>query len=232
MSQILDGTIGEALSAEALARRAALPIKPAPLTLSGTCVRLEPFDPGRDLEPLFAVSNGEPAALGARPIEAYDPDAVIWRYMFAGPFADVDAFAAYMRGQYEAPNGLCLTVFDTATERQVGICNYMTNMPEHLKVELGSIWYSPLVQRTNANLESTYLMLRHAFDLGYRRVEWKCDALNERSRRAALRMGFQFEGIQDAHFIIKNRNRDTAWYRILDREWAEVKERLERLLAT
>jgi RimJ/RimL family protein N-acetyltransferase len=87
------------------------------------------------------------------------------------------------------------------------------------------------VQRSKANVESTYLLLRHAFDLGYRRVEWKCDSLNERSRRSALRMGFQFEGIQEAHFIVKGRNRDTAWFRILDREWPEVRERLERMIA-
>jgi RimJ/RimL family protein N-acetyltransferase len=117
-----------------------------------------------------------------------------------------------------------------ATGRQVGVLNYMNNFPEHLKIELGSIWYSPLVQRTNANLEATYLTLKHAFELGYRRLEWKCNALNERSRRAALRMGFQFEGIQEAHMIIKGRNRDTAWYRLLDGEWAQVKPHLEGML--
>jgi RimJ/RimL family protein N-acetyltransferase len=74
-------------------------------------------------------------------------------------------------------------------------------------------------------------MLRHAFALGYRRLEWKCNALNERSRRAALRMGFQFEGVQEAHMIVKGRNRDTAWFRILDHEWGDVQERLEMLLA-
>ena len=77
---------------------------------------------------------------------------------------------------------------------------------------------------------STYLLLKHAFELGYRRIEWKCDALNERSRRSALRMGFTFEGIQEAHFIIKGRNRDTAWYRMLESEWPAVKQRLEAML--
>jgi RimJ/RimL family protein N-acetyltransferase len=227
---MVQGTVGDAIPAEQLERRAELPLKIAPVTLAGRWVRLEPYDPARDAGPLFAVSNGQATALGERSIATYDADELIWRYMFGGPFTDVDAFVAYMRGQHEAANGLCLTVFDIATDRQVGICNYMTNMPEHLKIELGSIWYSPLVQRTNANLESTYLMLRHAFDLGYRRVEWKCDSLNERSRRAALRMGFQFESIQDAHFIIKNRNRDTAWYRVLDREWPGVKAQIEGML--
>jgi RimJ/RimL family protein N-acetyltransferase len=106
----------------------------------------------------------------------------------------------------------------------------MTNFPQHLKVELGSIWYSPVAQRTSANTEATYLMLKHAFAIGYRRLEWKCNALNERSRKAALRMGFRFEGIQESHYIIKGRNRDTAWYRILDSEWPEVETHLESLL--
>ena len=83
---------------------------------------------------------------------------------------------------------------------------------------------------TMANLEATYLLLQHAFNLGYRRVEWKCDALNGRSRKAALRMGFKFEGIQESHFIIKGRNRDTAWFRILDSEWPEVEKLLLGLL--
>ncbi len=105
----------------------------------------------------------------------------------------------------------------------------MNDVPAHLKIELGNIWYSPIAQRTNANLEATYRPLKHAFTLGYRRVEWKCDSLNERSRRA-LGMGFKFEGIQEHHFIIKARNRDTAWFRILDYEWERVKLHLEELL--
>jgi RimJ/RimL family protein N-acetyltransferase len=101
----------------------------------------------------------------------------------------------------------------------VGVANFLANQPAHLKVELGSIWYGPIAQRTGASREATRLMLEHAFGLGYRRVEWKCDANNEPSRRAALSYGFQFEGVQDAHYIIKNRNRDTAWFRVLDREY-------------
>jgi RimJ/RimL family protein N-acetyltransferase len=219
------------LSDEILARSTQLPRKVAPVTLVGQRVRLEPVVLERDLEPLFAVSNGQPIALGQRSIGAYDADELIWRYLFGGPFATVDELADYLRPQIDATNGLCLCVFDLATNQQVGILNYMNNFPEHLKIELGGIWYSPIVQRSKANLESTYLTLRHAFNLGYRRLEWKCNAFNERSRRSALRMGFQFEGVQDAHLIVKGRNRDTAWYRILDSEWPEVKARLEGMLA-
>jgi RimJ/RimL family protein N-acetyltransferase len=213
-----------------LAKREQLPLKLAPVTLTGRYVRLEPLQLGRDAAPLYAMSNGTPIQLNGRSIEAYDSDALIWRYMLAGPFASLDDFIAYLQPQVEAPNGLCLCVFDIASGQQVGVTNYMTNFPQHLKVELGSIWYSPVAQRTSANTEATYLMLKHAFAIGYRRLEWKCNALNERSRKAALRMGFRFEGIQESHYIIKGRNRDTAWYRILDSEWPEVETHLESLL--
>jgi RimJ/RimL family protein N-acetyltransferase len=222
--------IAPPLPADVLARCEQLPTRFAPVTLTGRYVRLEPLSLERDAGPLYAVCNGSPVQLSGRAVEAYDPDALIWRYMFSGPFATLDDFIAYLHPQVEVANGLCLCVFDVASGRQVGVTNYMNNFPQHLKVELGSIWYSPIVQRTHANTEATYLMLRHAFDLGYRRLEWKCDALNERSRRAALRMGFQFEGIQESHFIIKGRNRDTAWFRILDREWPGVQAHLETIL--
>jgi RimJ/RimL family protein N-acetyltransferase len=113
----------------------------------------------------------------------------------------------------------------------IGIVNLMSNDPANLKIELGGIWYGPIAQRTGANTEATWLMLRHCFGLGYRRVEWKCDSLNARSRSTALRMGFRFEGIQEHHRITKGRNRDTAWFRILADEWPVVDRQLRRLLA-
>ncbi len=213
-----------------LARRQTLPLKPVPVSLTGRYVRLEPVIPKRDAQPLFAVSNGSPATLRERTLEPYDNDALIWRYMFHGPFSTQDNFTDYLQEQCSVPNALSLCVFDVPSGRQVGITNFMNNSPDHLKIELGGIWYSPLVQRTKANTEATYLMLNHAFDLGYRRLEWKCHAHNQRSRRAALRMGFQFEGIQQNHMIIKGHSRDTAWFRILDTEWSGVKSHLESLL--
>jgi len=218
------------LPASTLAKRALLPEKPAPVSLAGQYVRLEPLVISRDAAPLFEMSNGSPIALGNRFIEAYDPDASIWRFLFDGPFENRASFAASLPLYVNAPNGLCLCVFDLPSNRAVGVANLMNNYPAHLKIELGGIWVSPIVQRTKANTEAVYLMLKHIFDLGYRRVEWKCDALNERSRRAALRMGFQFEGIQECHFIVKERSRDTAWFRILESEWPEVKKKLEQFL--
>jgi RimJ/RimL family protein N-acetyltransferase len=215
---------------EVLSAISRLPLKPEAVSITGRYISLKPTDLERDAERLYAISNGQPATLGDHSIEAYDPDERIWRYLFNGPFASLDEFLAYMKPQINASNGLCYTVFDLKTGEAVGVINYMNNFPDHLKIELGSIWYSPLVQRSHANTEATYLLLKHAFELGYRRLEWKCNSLNERSRRAALRMGFQFEGIQEAHMIVKGSNRDTAWFRILDHEWPDVKLKLEALL--
>jgi RimJ/RimL family protein N-acetyltransferase len=213
-----------------LALRAQLPLKPAAVSLTGQRVRLEPAVAERDASPLFAVSNGDAITLGNRTVDTYDADALVWRYLSVGPFDALDAFRASLQRQVEAPNALCLCVFDQASNRQIGVTNLMNNVPADLKIELGGIWYSPIMQRTGANTEATYLMLKHAFGLGYRRVEWKCHHHNERSRQSALRMGFTFEGIQQNHMVVKDRSRDTAWFRMLDTEWPEVKAMLEALL--
>lgn len=218
--------VGDKLASEVLDRRATLPRKPHPVVLEGEIVKLVPLDLERDVEPLHAASDGRPHTWGERRTGSYDPDVSIWRYMPAGPFRDPADLAGYLSTLLATPDGLCLCVTDAGSSQQLGVVNYQANVPEHLKIELGGIWYSPVAQRTGANTEATYLMLEHAFGLGYRRVEWKCDALNERSRRAAERLGFTFEGIQDAHYIVKGRNRDTAWFRILEREWPRVREGL------
>lgn len=220
----------EKISTTQLAKRALLPEKPNSIHLHGQYVRLEPLVIERDAHSLFEMSNGSAIQLGSKFVEAYDPDALIWRYMFHGPFKNLDEFSASLQPQINASNGRCLCAFDISTGRQIGLVNLMNNVPSHLKIELGGIWYSPIVQRTSVNAEATYLMLKHCFELGYRRVEWKCHSLNERSRRAALRMGFKFEGIQENHMIVKDCNRDTAWFRILEHEWPKVKHNLEIFL--
>lgn len=212
------------------ARRERLPLKPDAVTLEGRRVRLAPLDIDRDAAALHAFTNGSPITLGDRHVDAYDPDALVWRFLGGGPFDSLDGFIGYLRNLLALPNGLPLCVFDRATGQQVGIACYINNVPKDLKIELGSISYSPIAQRTGANTEATYLMLKHAFGLGYRRLEWKCNALHERSRHSALRMGFKFEGIQEYHMIVKGRTRDTAWFRILDHEWDDVKRHLEALL--
>lgn len=207
------------LPEEVLARRDQLPKKPAPVTLAGPLVELRPLSFDDDVRALHAVSNGEPFTLGARSIDAYDPEATVWRYMSGGPFADERALRDWLAEQDAAPDGRPFTVRDRATGTPIGVANLIANQPQHLKVELGSIWYGPIAQGTGASREVTLLLLAHVFSLGYRRAEWKCDARNTASRRAALSYGFSFEGIQDAHYIVKGRNRDTAWFRMLATEW-------------
>lgn len=218
------------LPEDMLARRSILPVKPASVSLEGRIVRLEPLVIERDAETLHAFTNGSLITLGSRTYPTYDPELLVWRYMFAGPFASLSEFTAYLSALLAPANALPMTIFERETEQPIGIACFMSNAPADLKIELGSISYSPIAQGTGANTEATYLMLRHAFSLGYRRLEWKCNALNERSRRSALRMGFQFEGIQESHMIVKGRSRDTAWFRILDHEWEAARQQLETLL--
>jgi len=227
--QVIIPEPGLLLSEQMLSRRGALPLKPAQVTLTGRYVQLAPLQE-RHIEPLFAVSNGSPATVGDRGIDPFDAERLIWRYMTAGPFTVLDDFRSYCRQCKDVPNGMSFCVIDLPSQHPVGMTNLMNNSPDDLKIELGGIWYSPLVQRSAANTEATYLMLKHVFDLGYRRAEWKSDALNERSRRAARRMGFTFEGIQQQHMIVKDRNRDTVWYRILNDEWPSVEARLRKFL--
>lgn len=215
---------------DVLAKRQTLPLKPAPVELDGKRFYLKPMDMERDVEQLYHIANGNPITLGDRSIPAYDADTMIWQYMSHGPFTDLDGMKDYLQYQFNLPNAQSFTVFDRSLDHPVGQLSYMSNDPKFLKVEIGMVWYSPIAQRTGANLEATYLLLKHAFELGYRRVEWKCNAFNERSRHSALRMGFKFEGIQEYHQIIKGRNRDTAWFRMLDFEWDDVRVKLEAMI--
>lgn len=201
-----------------------MPLKPDAVTLTGKWTVLEPLTlDDETLTALHAISNGTKFTLGARHERAYDAEARVWRYMSGGPFASPAALGEWLAVQDRAPDGRPFIVRDAQTRTPVGVFNLIANVPAHLKIELGSIWYGPIGQGAGYSREATRLALEHVFSLGYRRAEWKCDARNEPSRRAALSYGFTFEGIQEAHYIIKGRNRDTAWYRILDHEWAELR---------
>jgi RimJ/RimL family protein N-acetyltransferase len=211
------------LPAEVLARRDALPRKPVATVLSGALVVVEPLDLDDDLAALHAVSNGDAFALQGRSVEDYDSESRVWRYMSAGPFATPEALRGWLATQDAAEDGRPFVVRERITGTPVGVANLIANQPMHLKLELGTIWYGPIAQGTGISREVTRLLLEHVFALGYRRAEWKCDARNEASRRAALAYGFTFECVQDAHYIIKGRSRDTAWYRMLDHEWAALR---------
>src|SRR6185436_15486633 len=127
---------------------------------------------------------------------------------------------------------LFFTILHEATGTPAGYCSLMRIEPAHRVIEVGNILYLPSLQRTAGATEAMYLLARYVFDtLGYRRYEWKCNALNHPSRAAALRLGFTFEGVFRQHMIVKGRNRDTAWYSMLDSEWPALKTRFERWLS-
>ncbi len=188
------------------------PRLPPPRTpMEGRLVRLEPFDVAAHARGLF---------------EAYqrDRDGDLWTYMPYGPFADFDAYEAHCKAVMTGDDPLFFTVLDKAADRPVGVASFMRINPAHGVIETGSICYSPLLQRTPGATETMYLFARRAFDeLGYRRYEWKCDNNNAPSKRAALRLGFRYEGLFRKHMVIKGRNRDTAWFAITDDEWPRVK---------
>jgi RimJ/RimL family protein N-acetyltransferase len=137
------------------------------------------------------------------------------------------------RGCEVSTDPLFLTVSSKDLNQRVGVVSFLNIVPRMRCLEVGNIWYSPIVHHTKVNTETIYLMLAEAFDvLKYRRVEWKCDALNARSRAAALRLGFSYEGLFRQHYIIKGRNRDTAWFAMLDRDWPSVKSNMNRWLSS
>src|SRR3990167_2222699 len=211
--------------------RPILPHKPVVQKLVGKYVSLELFNVERDAKLLWERTNGSPCSLGSKHVDSYDAEEVVWRYMFNSPQSDFEAFKNSLSDLVNGQNSNMYIVNDLESNTPVGAVGLINNFPQHLKIEMGNIFYSPLAQRTWANTEATYLVLKYLFSLGYRRVEWKCDSLNQRSRQAALKNGFTFEGIQEYHFIIKDKNRDTAWFRILDKEWESVKQHLEKRLS-
>jgi RimJ/RimL family protein N-acetyltransferase len=155
----------------------------------------------------------------------------LWRYLAEGPFRDRADFDTTFEGMAASEDPLFFAIIDRASERAAGRASYLRIDPKHRSIEVGGLLYSPALQRTRGATEAMYLMARHAFeDLGYRRYEWKCNALNEPSQRAALRLGFTFEGIFRQHQIVKGRNRDTAWFSMLDTEWPQRKKAFERWL--
>src|SRR6266851_1396189 len=182
----------------------------------GRYVRLEPVDAARHAEDLFASSRGHDE---------------IWTYLGYGPFADLARFRAWLTERAQESDPLFVTIVDSASGRATGMASFLRIAPADGVIEIGHIWFAPAIQRTRQATEAIFLLMREAFDLGYRRLEWKCNALNAPSRRAALRFGFTFEGIFRQHMIIKGRNRDTAWFAMLDHEFPAIRAAFERWLA-
>jgi RimJ/RimL family protein N-acetyltransferase len=193
--------------------------RPQPVVLPGRVVTLRPFDLSSQAAALYQGSHGP---------ERED----LWRYMGDGPFPNRAAYDAAFEKKQNSVDPTFWAVIDNATGTPVGQASYLRIDPANRVIEVGNILFTPALQRSAGSTEAMYLMARHAFnDLGYRRYEWKCNALNQPSRRAALRLGFTFEGVFRQHMIVKGRNRDTAWFSILDAEWPRLQANFEQWLA-
>ena len=193
--------------------------RPSPTELRGCYALLRPVDPA-DAELLYPL--GHPP----------DGDPTIWTYLPDGPYGSVEDLRAMLEAAQSSDDPLWFTLVRLPDECLLGLAAYQRIKPQDGVIEIGRIWYGPPLKRTTAATELIYLLARHAFDdLGYRRLEWKCDALNAASRRAAERYGFEFEGIFRQHMVVKGRNRDTAWYAITDRDWPAIRGGFEDWLA-
>lgn len=187
--------------------------------LRGSHVLLRPVS-ADDADALYPVSH-EP-----------DGDPAIWTYLPYGPFESPDALRAMLAAFAQSDDTLFFTLAGLPDDRPLGIASYLRIKPEWGSIEIGHIWFGVPLQRTTAATEAIYLLMRHAFDeLGYRRFEWKCNALNAASRRAAERFGFTYEGVFRNHMVIKGRNRDTAWYAITVEDWPAIRQGYGRWLA-
>jgi RimJ/RimL family protein N-acetyltransferase len=191
---------------------------PQPIVLPGRMVTLHPFEASQAAA-LYQGTHGPECESQ-------------WRYMSDGPYPSRAAYDAAFVQKQNSRDPLFWAIVDRASGLPVGQAAYLRIEPTHRSIEVGSIIFTPALQRSIGATEAMYLMARHVFnDLGYRRYEWKCNALNEPSRRAALRLGFTFEGIFRQHMIVKGRNRDTAWFSMLDSEWPRRQANFEQWLA-
>jgi RimJ/RimL family protein N-acetyltransferase len=203
------------------------PVDPLPLallprrsTIEGRYCIVEPLRPHVHGDDLYEASHtGEGCE-------------AIWTYLPYGPFADQHAFGNWLRTLSASADPLFYAIRDRRTNRVAGQASLMTIEPLHGSIEIGHIMLGLPLQNTAAGTEALFLLMSHAMDdLQYRRLEWKCDAMNAPSRNAAKRLGFVYEGLFFNHRIVKNRNRDTAWYSILDGEWPAVRACFDQWLS-
>jgi RimJ/RimL family protein N-acetyltransferase len=182
------------------------PARPQHAVLRGRYCRVEPLSAMRHAAELYAANS-------------LDRDGRMWTYLFSGPFATLEEYTTWLEARENSTDPLFFAVIDGASGKATGIASYLRIDTTHGVMEVGHLAFSPLLQRTRTATEAMYLMMKQAFELGYRRYEWKCDALNAPSRCAAERLGFTFEGVFRQAVVYKGRSRDTAWYSVLDREW-------------
>ncbi len=188
-------------------------------TLQGRFIRLEKLDTARHGDGLWEALEG-PAA-----------DRKLWDYLFVGPFPKRSAFDDYLAGLEDSTDPWFYTVIDQQTGAIDGFLSLMSIVPNAGRIEIGHVTFGASMQRTPKATEAVYLLAKESFSLGNRRLEWKCNANNARSKRAAERFGFSFEGTFRQHSVFKGQNRDTAWYSIIDSEWPAVQQAFETWLS-
>lgn len=194
------------------------PPPPARTALIGATCTLEPADPQRHAADLYAAQTLDARGDG-------------WNYLPYGPFASALDYQAWMQATCLGPDPLFFAIVDSGTGRATGLASYLRITPAAGSIEIGHLYFSPLLQRRRAATEALFLLMDQAFALGYRRLEWKCNALNAASREAARRLGFSFEGVFRQAAVVKGRNRDTAWFSIIDGEWPALRAAFTRWLA-
>ena len=186
--------------------------------LQGRFIRLEPLDTARHGDDLWQELQG--------------PDQALWDYLPYGPFTERATFDAWLAGNAASRDPQFYAVVEQAGGRALGLLSYLRITPNDGCIELGHVAFGGAMQRTPGATEAVFLLTQHAFDtLGYRRFEWKCNSRNARSRRAAERFGFSYEGLFRQHMVIKGESRDTAWYALIDSEWPKCREAFQRWLA-
>ncbi len=194
------------------------PPRPPREPMAGRFCRLEPLDPDRHAAAVFTAN-------------AADGEGRSWTYLAYGPFRDFSSYRDWMRTTCVGDDPLFFAIVDRADGEPAGVASYLRIAPASGSIEVGHIHYAPRLQRSPAATEAMYLMMQRAFESGYRRYEWKCDALNAASRAAAQRLGLSFEGIFRQATVYKDRSRDTAWYAAIDSEWPALRDAFEAWLA-
>ena len=185
--------------------------------MAGRYCRLEPLVPERHAAPLFES-------------DATETDGRSWTYLPYGPFADLESYLEWMRGKCLGDDPLFFAIIDLVREQPVGVASYLRITPKSGSIEVGHLHFSACLRRTPAATEAMFLMMQRAFELGYRRYEWKCDVLNGPSRSAAQRLGLSFEGVFRQATVYKERSRDTAWYAAIDSEWPALRQAFQTWL--
>jgi RimJ/RimL family protein N-acetyltransferase len=193
------------------------PPMPPRTPMAGRFCRVEPLDLNQHADSLYDANT-------------LDAEGRNWTYLPYGPFESRESYLDWARAATESDDPLFYAIIDSATDRAVGVAAYLRITPASGAIEVGHLNFSPLLQRTPAATEAMYLMMKRAFELGYRRYEWKCDALNAASRAAAQRFGLSFEGIFRQATVYKGRSRDTAWFAAIDSEWPALEATFTRWL--